>query len=321
MRLLAAALLASLFVAAVAEPATGPGWRLAPPIPSPRKEFGFATWRSEVVVAGGVDAADTTARVDAYSPRTRRWRRLPPLPEAMHGGMAAASAGRLYVVGGATSKQLSYALYVLSGRRWKPLKTMPRSRGAAGTAVIGNRLYVVGGVTYAGSASGTVLATSMLAYDFRSGGWIDLVGPTPRENLAVAARGGLLYAIGGTTVGPGGNDITGDVTTDLVEVYNPRTNQWRKLAPIPEARTRTAAVTVSGMIVAAGGQDNAFKPMASVYALDDADRWRPLPRLRVARYELGLGAVDGRTFAVTGTRGSQSYLLTATTEVLTSRPR
>src|SRR5581483_8393079 len=63
-------------------PAAG-AWRSEPPLPVPRGEVAAAVIGSEIAVVGGFLAGgQSSARVDAYAPGARRWRRLPDLPQA-----------------------------------------------------------------------------------------------------------------------------------------------------------------------------------------------------------------------------------------------
>jgi len=76
-------------------------WLTAAPLPQPRTEVGAAVLRGRVVVVGGLTAAGVpSARADALSPATGRWRRLPDLPVAVHHPLVASDSGRVYVAGG-----------------------------------------------------------------------------------------------------------------------------------------------------------------------------------------------------------------------------
>src|SRR5215207_191322 len=56
-------------------------WERHAPLPEPRTEVAAAAAGGEIVVVGGfVAAGGNSARVDAYSVRNDRWRRLPNLP-------------------------------------------------------------------------------------------------------------------------------------------------------------------------------------------------------------------------------------------------
>ncbi|MCX9024918.1 MAG: hypothetical protein OIN85_02345 [Candidatus Methanoperedens sp.] len=69
--------------------------------------------------------------------------------------------------------------------------------------------------------------------------------PTARSDLLAASTGGLLYVIGGTG-GPSG-------ATNAVEAYNPVTDAWAALAPIPNPVYQDAIGVIDGKLYVAGG--------------------------------------------------------------------
>ena len=71
------------------------GWQNAKPLPQARTEVASARLGSEIAVIGGFLADGTsTGRVDAYSPRTGRWLRLPDLPAKVNHGPGWRTCGR-----------------------------------------------------------------------------------------------------------------------------------------------------------------------------------------------------------------------------------
>jgi hypothetical protein len=191
-------------------------WESGPPLPLARSEVAGAAWRDQIVVAGGfLDDGQSSARVDAYTPRVQLWRRLPDLPLAVNHAMAAAGGGRLYVVGGYGAGRPRRDAFVLDGSRWRRLPSLPFARAAAGAAVVDNTLYVAGGVGPFG------IARSLLAYDIRRKRWRTLPGASPREHLGVTALRGRLYAVGGRAAGR---------LFSIVERWAPRERRWRRLA-------------------------------------------------------------------------------------------
>src|SRR5918912_890642 len=71
--------LVALLLSSVA--AAAPAWEVAAPVPVARTEVAGARLGAELVVVGGYLAdGNSTGRVDAYAPKTDRWRRLPDLP-------------------------------------------------------------------------------------------------------------------------------------------------------------------------------------------------------------------------------------------------
>src|SRR5208337_584752 len=72
--------------------------------------------------------------------------------------------------------------------------------------------------------------------------------PTARVYLGAATgNDGTIYAVGGDIGG------AGDFATNEVDAYNPTTNTWTTVAPLPTAREALAVVSDNGLIYAIGG--------------------------------------------------------------------
>jgi non-specific serine/threonine protein kinase len=267
-------------------------WATAAPLPQARTEVAAAVVRGEIAVAGGLtDNGDASARVDAYSPGTDTWRRLPDLPAAVHHPLAASDGQHLYVVGGYGGPlgvgRPSREAFVLDQGRWQRLPRLPEPRAAGGAAVLRGRLYVVGGVGAAG------LARRSFALDLRTRRWTQIPAPTPRQHLAVTAAAGKIYAVAGRISGT-------DTNMRTFESWAPGARSWTPLTPVPQARGGTGAATSGAEIVSVGGEAPGGT-IRSVYAYNTATgRWRRLPDLPTPRHGLGVVALGGRVYAIGG---------------------
>jgi N-acetylneuraminic acid mutarotase len=260
------------------------GWRQAAPVPLARTEVAGARLGSEIVVVGGYTAdGKSSSRVDAYSPSRNRWRKLPDLPVAVNHAMAASYRGSLYAVGGYGGEVRAS---VFAGGRWRSLPNLPSPRAAAGAAIVGGKLYVVGGVGELG------LARKMLVLDLRTLRWSSVVGPTPREHLAVTARKGLIYALAGRESGKG--------NFNYFEAYSPTRRHWARLPRVPQPRGGTGAAVVGNRIVSVGGEEPRGT-IRTVYAYNVSTRsWRRLPDMRTPRHGLAVVAFGKRVYAIAG---------------------
>ncbi len=127
-----------------------------------------------------------------------------------------------------------------------------------------------------------------------AGIWIELAPlQQPRQELAVAAANGKIYAIGG---------ISGMAVLSSVEEYDPTANRWRFVAPLPEPLHHSAAATVGDFIYVIGGYRTlAFDPTNSVYRYDSrTDLWSRVASLPSPRGALAASTIDGRIYAVGG---------------------
>ena len=110
------------------------------------------------------------------------------------------------------------------------------------------------------------------------GTWILVASmPTARFGLAAATgRNGIIYAIGGST------GLAGTTTIGTVEAYDPITDSWEVVAPMPTARRFVMAATDHhGRIYAIGGASPPLGFRNTVERYDpDTDTWTavaPLP--------------------------------------------
>jgi Kelch motif protein/galactose oxidase-like protein len=267
-------------------------WVSAAPLPQPRTEVGAAVLRGEIIVVGGLaDDGAASARADAYSPASGRWRRLPDLPAAVHHPLVASGAGSVYVAGGYGGALGAGAklrtVFAFDGVRWRALSRLPEPRAAGGAAVVGGRLYVVGGVGAAG------LARRAFALDLRTRRWSVVPAPTPREHLAVAAAGGRVYVLGGRRAGY-------DTNLATFESWAPGETRWRRLPDLPAARGGTGAAVAAGRIVSVGGEEPAGT-IGSVYAWNlTRGGWSRLPDLPTPRHGLGVVAIGTQICAIAG---------------------
>jgi N-acetylneuraminic acid mutarotase len=123
-------------------------WRMIPG-PTPREHLGVTSARGRVfVVAGRTAGFDTNLDlVEAYSPATGQWAKLPPVP-GPRGGTGATSTGR-YVVsaGGEANEGTIKEVYALDldTNRWRRLPDLPRPRHGLGVVYANGRVHVVMG--------------------------------------------------------------------------------------------------------------------------------------------------------------------------------
>ncbi|MBF9239235.1 T9SS type A sorting domain-containing protein [Hymenobacter sp. BT683] len=94
----------------------------------------------------------------------------------------------------------------------------------------------------AATLAAPVASVQSLRVDGTSAG--NFSNPTPASTAGVAVWNGLIYAYGG--------QLAGGVYTNQLRSYNPATNIWTTLAPMPEAKN-TFGAAVNGKIYAFGG--------------------------------------------------------------------
>jgi N-acetylneuraminic acid mutarotase len=284
-----------MLTAAVAAAALA--WTPLPDASLPRSEVGAARVGGSIYVVGGFGPDNrTTAAVERYDIKRRRWRRVRSMPEGLNHPVAVAYRGNLYVSGGYTGEsslsEPSRALlrYNPRRKRWKRLPPAPTPRAAHAAAVIRGRLYVAGGANDSGSLR------SLEIYDFARRRWSggpDFPGQ-PRNHTTGVASGGHFYVLGG-------RDAQNYTTT---ERYRPRLRLWQPLPPMRTARGGIASARLrDGRIVVFGGEDLSpgGETIREVELLNPRTlRWRRLPAMRTPRHGLGGAALGNRVFALEG---------------------
>jgi non-specific serine/threonine protein kinase len=123
-------------------------WRVVPG-PRPREHLAATALGGKVYAIGGRLAGYDTnlAVVQAYDPRTNRWRRLPDLASARGGTGAAAVSGRIVSVGGESPQGTERTVWALrpGTRRWARLPDLPTPRHGLGVVGLGGRVWAIAG--------------------------------------------------------------------------------------------------------------------------------------------------------------------------------
>lgn len=157
--------------------------------------------------------------------------------------MAAAIGGRMYVAGGAPdSAGRTLEAYDPATDRWTALPPMPTGRNHLAGAAIGGKLYVVGGRP--------PLTLGVLElFDPSTGRWESRAPmPTGRSGHAAAVVRGCLYVFGGE-----GNAATPSGVFPQTELYDPGSNTWTSLSPMPSPRHGIGAAAIGQRIFVPGG--------------------------------------------------------------------
>jgi N-acetylneuraminic acid mutarotase len=118
--------------------------------------------------------------------------------------------------------------------------------------------------------------------------------PTARTELAAAAIGGKLYAVGGRN---------GNFTAlNTLEVYDPATNAWTAKAGMPTARYALAAAAINGKLYVVGGINSSSTVVKTLEVYDPAtNAWTTKAELAgPPRFWLAAAAIGGKLYAVGG---------------------
>ncbi len=232
------------------------------------------------------DIADVQMYVDIS------WTTRANLPTARSDlGVAAASNGKIYAIGGGSTVEE----YDPATDTWTTRASMPTARSGLGVAVASNgKIYAIGGDI------GAIAVATVEEYDPVTDTWMPRASmPTARLALAVAAASnGKIYAIGGLD-----ESLLNSYTT--VEEYDPATNTWTTRASMPTSRCRLGVVAASNGKVYAIGGSNSNGVLGTVEEYDPVtDTWTARASMTTPRAGLGVVvANNGKIYAIGGVSG------------------
>ncbi len=237
-----------------------------------------------VYVFGG--ETQNRAQTLIYDPRTDAWSRGASMPVAStEPGAALGPNGKIYVIGGnlqgpgrrASGATLEYDPVL---DRWESRAPIPTPRAAFALVAGKNRqgktlLYAIGGRDFIDQRNGL---DTVEAYDPLLDKWSTCaLMPTCRHALAATlGPDGRIYAVGGAS------SVPNPGYRDAFERYDPRTNRWEKLAPVPHVIECTELAATSGrhgrIYMYGGRPDQKAAGSSTLYEYDlHANQWARLP--------------------------------------------
>uniref|UniRef100_F1S8H2 Kelch like family member 33 n=1 Tax=Sus scrofa TaxID=9823 RepID=F1S8H2_PIG len=277
-------------------------WGRLPALPAPgRFRHGAASLAgSELYVCGGQDFyshSNTLASTLRWDPSQENWEEMAPLCQARSFFPLVVLDGLLYALGGRNNGVAlsSVETYNPKLNVWRPAPALPAPRFAHAAAVLEGQLYVSGGC----SGTGQYLA-SLLHYDpnlEKPGTHLSPMG-VPRAGHVMGALGSRLYVAGGL-------GETGDLLS--FEAYEPRTDSWTQLPPLPCPHVGAAGAVLQGELLVLGGYSHrTYAPSHLIHAYcPGLGRWLclgtlPRPRAEMPACILTLPPVQHRALVSMG---------------------
>lgn len=244
------------------DPATNT-WTALADCPERLSESAVTTDGTRLYAAGGYftnpDGSQTFATTDVwtYDPAANAWSPLVSLPAPRAVGGMVYLDGALHFFGGSDASRNDCSdHWVLdladAAPHWTASTPLPAARNRFGAAVLDGRIYLVGGQT--GFDNGGVPTASVLEWDpARPDAWrpaADL--PKAQSHLGSAAA-----VVSGRLVVAGGDDRPGDLLSTVL-AYDPSTDTWANLTPLPAPRLGDVAGAIGDQLVVSTGYDDAL---------------------------------------------------------------
>jgi N-acetylneuraminic acid mutarotase len=281
-------------------------WEERAASPVRRAEANGATVDGKLYVFGGY-VTDPTGhivaqyRCDVYDPATNQWTRLGDMPENFtHSGIAVDGA-TIWLVGQYSGDHpgpgsVHVWKYDTTSDTWTRGPELPQPRGAGAAAIVGRQLHFFGGM----DETRTIECGEhwSLDLDNESAGWTPRATmPNPRNHIAGAGLNGKVYALGGQH----GQEASQDAQSE-VDCYDPETDSWSVVAPIPDVRSHAGAATfvMNGRIVMLGGEIAYNTQRSTVFAYDpSANAWSLIGILPQPRSTSVAGALSATQLILT----------------------
>jgi hypothetical protein len=225
----------------------------------------------QAVPAGVNPAAGVAGGTELSS---SQWVTRPPLRQARGGLGVATVDGQILAISGFDFHEGLYDVVEARPQTgtasWHDLAPLPTARGNLATAELGGLVYAVGGLRWGGSRELDVVET----FDPTLGRWAtSLPLPQPRGGPGAASLDGRLYVAGGR-IFLGGNR---SLIANSVVAYDPETNVWKSVAPMPTARERHRLVASGRHLYAIGGLGLSGQSLRTVERYDPkSNSWRTM---------------------------------------------
>jgi N-acetylneuraminic acid mutarotase len=296
-------------------------WEIGEEMLTNRTEITAAVLDDKIYVIGGADyradgAVDT---VEIYDPNINSWTTGPSLPFTVDHAPSVVYNGKIYVIGGFLENKITtdkVLIYDPITNEWSEGTPLPEPRAAHVAEVVNGTIYAISGLDLDHNPTNT-----NFAYSIENDTWVTK-SPMPEPNSpkhhAVSAEvDGKIYVLGGRLFGNGVPNEINDALTNLDDnmQYDPKTDKWTSMDPMPIRRSGFAADSLDGKIFVVGGQmaDGANKNIERYDPV--TNQWTIEPDMQVDRSGLAVASYKDKLYVFGGQhKGLQSL---SVNEILT----
>jgi hypothetical protein len=176
-----------------------------------------------------------------YDPQKDNWTPLTPPPITNSWGSLVACQSKLYLIGGGQRTQV----YNPTIDQWENKSTSPKALITQIANVVDDKIYLMSGLTPAAYGVWSP-SEETFEYDPVNDSWSTMAPiPTPVGAYASTVLDGKIYIIGG---GPA-TDYHNLNATTLMQIFDPKLNEWTLGQPIPTGVAGAGACSTQGYYV------------------------------------------------------------------------
>jgi N-acetylneuraminic acid mutarotase len=174
-----------------------------------------------------------------------------------------------------------------SENSWETKAAMPTARSGFGEVVVNGNIYAIGGW----NKNQTDFSDVNEMYNPATDSWTTKASmPTKRVSFATAVYQNKIYVFGGQILVAGHR-----VVVNVSEVYDPATDTWETIAPVPHLGEDFAAnVVVGDKIYAISTYNDVYDPAT--------DTWTTKAQIPEAVAHSANAVVDNKIYVISGTR-------------------
>ena len=316
-----------LLVTNAADLAAEGNWTQKANMPTVRASFSTSVVDGKIYVIGGeVDKFGDMelATVEMYDPQTDTWQRKADMLTARSGVATSVVDGKIYAIGGAKmhkrkigpgwgydiKRLATVEMYDPQTDTWTQKIDMPTAR-STNTCVVDGKIYAIGGSS---SNRKQRRLDTVEVYDPATDTWAKTRDMNhARSGAATSVVDGKIYVMGGT----GWPQIPFHPGPYLasMEVYNPKTNQWREIGDMPAAKSSHTASVINGKIYVIGGffrgdgRDFRYLSTIDIYH-PETGRWTQEPDMPVGKTGHEAEVIKGNIYIFGGHSGGDEDLVT-----------
>lgn len=244
----------------VYDPATNT-WTALASVPESLSEAAVATDGVDLYVAGGyitnANGQQTFGTTDVwkYDPASNAWSPFVSLPQARAVGAMVYLDGQLQYFGGSNLSRVDCTdHWVLnldsSNPQWTASTPLPVAVNRLGGVVLNGDIYAVGGQS--GYDNYGIPTSAVYMWNPQNpGSWTAVASmPEPHSHIGAATA-----VVDGMIIVAGGDEAVGDFLDNVI-AYNPTTNSWTELTPLPSPRFAPIVAAIGNQVLVTDGYDD-----------------------------------------------------------------